>query len=973
MMHKYLFQPSRAFYLVLLIIFISFFKDQINAQVAWIDENLIELLMGVVTIVAAFRMKGKTGNLGERLFWFNIRLAMVVWFITKLGILISAYLRSQEAILKIAAYGYFGFFMAMVFAVILKNYQTRHRSVLALQQYGAIFFVLGLFAYLVLIPSQLSQNEFRQLYSSYLFYIVLDVYLMLLFWTKALQSRRADNFRTYLWFGAGSFVFLMLDSVELIQTAGLIERFTHPLQHTIWYVPYLCFTMALNPKIDAIPKEGRTLPSWFPSPLLVSATVLPIIHATGHSMEWFFDEAEVNREWLLAIWVLSFIVLISKQENFIVNRYRRLRTKYESLPRTNPTENEQTHSPFPLVQLDVSGRITFANKALLDLLGYQASQLKGQFFSGLFPKDEPFARFFKGMETSLNSNSLVSLEQREVNLEDAAGHSIPCYMRTMESNNALAISFVDISTLKLAEEQALSVKDKFIANITHEFRTPLTIIQGALEEGIDSNLDESLKKRMYSALRNNARILKMVEQLLMLSKLTSAPKLNASTQPLSDVVRNAVELFAPLCEQKQMKFEYELVDSLWADIHEDSLQQILYNLLTNAYKYTPEEGTITLHMDVNGKMLSIIVTDTGKGFDSNESSQIFGRFQRAKGVNVKTFGVGIGLSVVNELIEAHSWKLSVKSEPDKGTRFIIDIPLVDAPKYFAGEIKPVDFSLEDSGFVYQGENETGGVSKERDRLLIIEDNADMQEYLAHLTEQNFETDICGLGEKGLKAAIDQVPDIIICDLMLPDISGFQVVEQLKANDVTAHIPILMLTAKADMDSKLEGLQKKVDDYLTKPFHYQELLLRLRNLLAGREAAQTQLKSRLLSEQAFGNADEDGIEVVTEDSAVSAFLKKLNSVVEKHYQDESFNMGELAGQLGLSERQLQRKMRGVLSLTPGEYLREFRLMKAKRLLTTGIQVGLVADQVGFSSQAYFTKCFKEWQGETPSSYQKQAQV
>ena len=456
----------------------------------------------------------------------------------------------------------------------------------------------------------------------------------------------------------------------------------------------------------------------------------------------------------------------------------------------------------------------------------------------------------------------------------------------------------------------------------------------------------------------------------MLSKLTSAPKLHATPQPLSTVVQSSVELFAPLCDQKEISFSYSVIDGLWAEIHEDSLQQILYNLLSNAYKYTPERGAISLKMNANGAVLSIVLTDTGDGFDASDMAVIFDRFQRSKQVNTQIFGVGIGLSVVNELIQAHDWQLSVKSKINQGSQFRVDIPLVAAPEQFDGELKLVDFSPEATPTDFKPprqKTDNADEAKDGERLLIIEDNPDMQVYLDYLTEQQFTNQICGRGEDGIKTAIKNVPDIIICDLMLPDISGFDVVEELKRNHITAHIPILMLTAEADTQTKLAGLRRKVDDYLTKPFHYRELQLRLRNLLAGREAAQLKLKTRLRAEQAF-NSERDG-DLSAEDSVVVEFLRKLNVVVEKHYQNESFNLGQMAGQLGLSERQLQRKIRGMLSLTPGEYLREFRLTKAKRLLSTGIQVGLVADQVGFSSQAYFTKCFKEWHGETPSAFQK----
>ena len=333
----------------------------------------------------------------------------------------------------------------------------------------------------------------------------------------------------------------------------------------------------------------------------------------------------------------------------------------------------------------------------------------------------------------------------------------------------------------------------------------------------------------------------------------------------------------------------------------------------------------------------------------------------------------VQVSIVNELVKAHAWNLTVTSKQGMGSRFMIDIPLVAKSVDYQGKVTAISFNLVEENPPQNNEDPLTKGSKNRNKLLIVEDNPDMQQFLAHLTEQNFETELVGTGEQGLKRAMDNLPDMIICDLMLPDISGYDIVEKLKTNELTCHIPILILTAKVDTESKITGLQKKVDDYLTKPFNYKELLLRLRNLLSARELMQTRLKAQFLNEKAFGTTLHQGeTSELVENSAISSFLERLTTIVEKHYQNEAFNMGELAGQLGLSERQLQRKMRGVLSLTPGEYLREYRLKKAKSLLQTGIQVGLVADQVGFSSQAYFTKCFKEWLGETPSSYQKHEQ-
>jgi len=973
MQNKYIFHPSKMFYFVLAIIAVSLFKIEIQSLLPFFNEHLIEPFFGACLVIASFGMGRDAQNLGERLFWFNIRLAMTLWFLTKLGMYIGFLFKAQHFIYKIGEYGYFGYFMAMVFAVILKNYQTRERRTLAIQQYGAIFFVLGLFGYLVLIPNQHPELALDRFYSSFLFYIILDVYLLLLFLSRAVQSRRADNFRTYLWFGLASSIFFTLDIMEVLTFSGILPEWDHKFKHALWYLPYLCFCMAMNPAIEPFSKRGYSPPTWLPSSLLLSVIMLPVLHSVGHTVGWFYPEAEENRDWLLTIWVLAFMYLISRYEHHDKRKYLRLRTKFESRPRVKDKPKDVIDSPFPQVLLDQKGRILNANNHATQLLGYQEKEIKNQSFSCIFPKDEAFSKLFKGLETMLSGSNLLSNTQREVMLEKASGEVIPCYMRIHQRvENSLVVGFVDISPLKDAEEQALSVKDKFIANITHEFRTPLTIIQGALEEGVDSQVSPQLRTRLQAARRNNDRILKMVEQLLTLSKLTSAPKLNASVQPISDVVQSTVELFEPICEQKHMTFSYSVEPGLWAEVHNDSLAQILHNLLTNAYKYTPEKGNIDLKMEVNGSMVSIVVTDTGIGMDEEEVSNLFGRFERASNARESnTFGVGIGLSVVHELIKAHSWNLSVTSKRNEGSRFIIDIPMVTEPANYHGKVTAINFDLADDNPVSAIEEHMLKGSKNRDRLLIIEDNQDMQEFLAHLTQQNFETEVVGTGEQGLLRATENLPDIIICDLMLPDISGFEIVEKLKTNELTAHIPILMLTAKADTESKITGLQKKVDDYLTKPFNYKELLLRLRNLLTARESMQNRLKAQFLNEKAFGTSIRQGSTVneVAENSAVSSFLERLTTVVEKHYQNEAFNMGELAGQLGLSERQLQRKMRGVLSLTPGEYLREYRLKKAKSLLQTGIQVGLVADQVGFSSQAYFTKCFKEWLGETPSSYQK----
>ena len=259
-------------------------------------------------------------------------------------------------------------------------------------------------------------------------------------------------------------------------------------------------------------------------------------------------------------------------------------------------------------------------------------------------------------------------------------------------------------------------------------------------------------------------------------------------------------------------------------------------------------------------------------------------------------------------------------------------------------------------------NGTSDKSNGQTSLLIIEDNADMQRYLVSLFEDNYECRVASDGESGVSLATEHIPDAVICDVMLPNMDGFQVSKTLKTLETTSHIPIVMLTGRGDHDSLLHGLREHVDDFLTKPFDDEELSLRIDNILTARNTMK-----RRFSRQLFDGSDVSGDLGAREQQ----FLDKLQTVLKKNYADPEFRVEQLAAALAMSDRQLQRKLKALVDHSPAEYLRSYRLTIAKQQLNEGAQVGIVAEAVGFSSQAYFASCFKTEFGRTPSEYQRRA--
>jgi DNA-binding response OmpR family regulator len=363
----------------------------------------------------------------------------------------------------------------------------------------------------------------------------------------------------------------------------------------------------------------------------------------------------------------------------------------------------------------------------------------------------------------------------------------------------------------------------------------------------------------------------------------------------------------------------------------------------------------------------LTVTDNGPGISKDMQSKIFERFIRLEGTE-DVSGSGLGLALVKELVEANSGTIEVHSQLDDGTQFIITLPMTDEEEINLPQ--PTQFQpglqheiMEEKQVAYSTEpvNENSNL----DTLLVVEDNPDMRAFIVDYLQQHYHCLTANNGVEGIERALVLVPDLIISDLMMPGTGGFELVKTLRDNDLTSHIPIVLLTAKGDENSRMTGWRMNVDDYIAKPFNVGELQARVARLLSIRKILQRK-QGRMASEHIEGPSP-SSFEKQFESAKDNIFYQKFVAVIEDNYQEETFNRTSAASKLALSERQLNRKLTALIDFNFSEYLRKFRLEKAKTLLTTGQQVAQVCYQVGFSSPSYFSNCFKAEFDVTPKQF------
>ncbi|WP_273568841.1 hybrid sensor histidine kinase/response regulator transcription factor [Maribacter halichondriae] len=503
-------------------------------------------------------------------------------------------------------------------------------------------------------------------------------------------------------------------------------------------------------------------------------------------------------------------------------------------------------------------------------------------------------------------------------------------------------------------------KSRFFANISHEFRTPLTLINGPIEQ-MEQNFTEKLNMDTVKMIRRNAnRLLNMVNQLLDLSKIDEGSlKLAPTEGDVYKCIRAAASSFNSHAAQRNMDYRVEIPPTvLWASFDRDKLENIIYNLLGNAFKFSSDGAKISFVTDYNKYGLQIQVSDAGKGIAAEKLPFIFDRFYQADSSDTRDKGgSGIGLSLSKDLVELMDGTITVSSEEGKGTFFTVQLPIQEIKtrqKKTLEDVPTLEIPVLKKPFALSSTDK-----RKLPTILLVEDNSDMRYFITQHLIEFYKVKEAVNGEVGLQKAIADSPDLVITDLMMPKLDGIELCKKLKTDLHTSHIPVIMLTAKAGMDNKLEGLETGADDYLTKPFDGKELLVRAKNLIEQRQ------KLRELFSNKAVKIDPKKITVTSVDQK---FLEQVLELLETNFSSPDFGVPQMQDNLAMSKTQLHRKLKVLTNEAPGELLRNFRIKRAAQLLSQKEDsVTQIAYKVGFSNLSYFAKCFKELYGVVPSAY------
>lgn len=535
--------------------------------------------------------------------------------------------------------------------------------------------------------------------------------------------------------------------------------------------------------------------------------------------------------------------------------------------------------------------------------------------------------------------------------------------------------FFKLKQKVVMEQEIANIKLQYFTNISHELRTPLTLISAPIEQILSRGKLQSEDKTELSMVERNVnRMLRLVNQILDFRKIQNH-KMGMSVQQMDIVAMTTqiMESFNQLAADHQMRFTFSCENPhIWLWVDTDKFEKILFNLISNAFKYTPSEKEIRVVIEDGEDSVSISVVDQGVGVSEEKQKSLFVRFESL--AQTSPFGIpgtGIGLSLVKELVELHKGHIQVESRVGTGSTFTVC--LLKGTRHFD---ESTEFVLSDGSPVNETPERTtefqpDEVKAHAETMLIVEDNAELRYLICSLFSSRYNTLEACNGEEGYRMCVEQMPDMIISDVMMPIMDGIQMAKELRTNVSTCHIPIIFLTAKSTIESRIEGIETGADDYITKPFSTSYLKARVDNLIAQRKKLQAFYHARLLDVDVTEiNAEEKQTMENNLSERDKEFVSKVMEFVEANAQNSELSVDDIASALCVSLSVLQKKLKAIAGFSPVELVREARMkMAAQLILKSNLTLSEITYKVGLSDPHYFSKCFKKQYGITPTEYRE----
>lgn len=539
------------------------------------------------------------------------------------------------------------------------------------------------------------------------------------------------------------------------------------------------------------------------------------------------------------------------------------------------------------------------------------------------------------------------------------------------------------------EQQMTDMKLRFFTDISHELRTPLTLISGPVEYVLaNTKLPADAREQLQVVERNTNRMLRLINQILDFRKIQNR-KMKMQVQRINVVAftRKIMENFESVAEEHQIDFLFETEKEelyLWVDV--DKFEKIVFNLLSNAFKYTPNGKMITVLVREDEETVSVGVEDQGIGIADNKKKSLFVRFENLVDRNLfNQSSTGIGLSLVKELVEMHKAVITVDSKLGEGSCFKVDFlkgkEHYDETVEFLQDDTTVGMGVAEqvTDVLSEGSNESkeetlpdeaGEDTDAKGTMLLVEDNSELRLFLRSIFASEYRIVEAVDGMQGWSKALKFLPDIIISDVMMPEKDGIAMTRELRADMTTSHIPIVLLTAKTSIESKLEGLEYGADDYITKPFSATYLKARVKNLLTQRQKLQGIYRNNLMTGALATASEEETVEEKGPEMSPNdrKFMDKLVDLMEKNMDNGELVVDDLVQELAVSRSVFFKKLKTLTGLAPIEFIKEMRIKRAVQLIETGeYSMTQIAYMVGINDPRYFSKCFKQKMGMTPTEY------